>query len=187
MEDWSRHSSPAYSGWLKKKIEEIGEKTSPTMTHDEIISSTKTVVQGLETLRMEHHQVLNGLEAATNTAKTDSAPTGLAEEKMSLLQKSVDMIELAIGEAQVMMAFSGHMEYLESEKQKLKAQVRRLCQENSWLRDELAATQQRLQQSEQKCAALEEQKTHLEFMTQMRKYDSATSQVVHTLLLANHR
>ena len=75
------------------------------------------------------------------------------------------------------MAFSGHMEYLESEKQKLKAQVRRLCQENSWLRDELASTQQRLQQSEQKCAALEEEKTHLEFMTQMRKYDSASAQV----------
>ena len=76
-----------------------------------------------------------------------------------------------------MVAFSGHMEYLESEKQKLKAQVRRLCQENSWLRDELASTQQRLQQSEQKCAALEEEKTHLEFMTQMRKYDSASAQV----------
>jgi len=76
-----------------------------------------------------------------------------------------------------MVAFSGHMEYLESEKQKLKAQVRRLCQENSWLRDELATTQQRLQQSEQKCASLEEEKTHLEFMTQMRKYDSTSSQV----------
>ena len=79
--------------------------------------------------------------------------------------------------SQVMVAFSGHMEYLESEKQKLKAQVRRLCQENSWLRDELASTQQRLQHSEQKCASLEEEKTHLEFMSQMRKYDPASSQV----------
>jgi len=81
------------------------------------------------------------------------------------------------GGMQVMVAFSSHMEYLESEKQKLKAQVRRLCQENSWLRDELASTQQRLQQSEQKCASLEEEKTHLEFMSQMRKYDTASSQV----------
>jgi kinesin light chain len=157
-----------------KKIDEIGEKTSPTMTHDEIISSTKTVVQGLETLRMEHNQVLNGLQTCV-TAGNKTEPS-LAEEKMTLLKKSLEMIELAMGEAQVMVAFSGHMEYLESEKQKLKAQVRRLCQENSWLRDELAATQQRLQQSEQKCAALEEEKTHLEFMSQMRKYDSATGQ-----------
>jgi len=87
------------------------------------------------------------------------------------------MVVPGVGDVQVMVAFSGHMEYLESEKQKLKAQVRRLCQENSWLRDELAATQQRLQQSEQRCAALEEEKTHLEFMTQMRKYDSTSAQV----------
>lgn len=77
---------------------------------------------------------------------------------------------------QVMFAFSSHLEYMESEKQKLRAQVRRLCQENSWLRDELANTQQRLQQSEQHCATLEEQKTHFEFMSQMKKYDT-TSQV----------
>jgi len=76
-----------------------------------------------------------------------------------------------------MVSFSGHIDYLESEKQKLKAQVRRLCQENSWLRDELAATQQRLQQSEQKCATLEEEKTHLEFMGQMKKYDTPSTQV----------
>ena len=71
-----------------------------------------------------------------------------------------------------MISFAGHMEAVESEKQKLRAQVRRLCQENSWLRDELSMTQQKLQQSEQRCAQLEEQKTHLEFMAAMKRYDS---------------
>lgn len=86
----------------RKKIEEIGEKTSsPAMTQEEIISSTKTVVQGLETLRVEHHQVLNGLQASADTEKTNTGTTGLTEEKMSLLKKSIEMIELAMGEAQV--------------------------------------------------------------------------------------
>jgi len=86
----------------RKKIEEIGEKTSsPAMTQEEIISSTKTVVQGLETLRVEHHQVLNGLQAGSDTKKTDTAAVGLNEEKTSLLKKSIEMIELAMGEAQV--------------------------------------------------------------------------------------
>jgi len=87
----------------RKKIEEIGEKTSsPAMTQEEIISSTKTVVQGLETLRVEHHQVLNGLQAGSdNTEKTETSTTGLVEEKTSLLKKSIEMIELAMGEAQV--------------------------------------------------------------------------------------
>lgn len=47
-----------------------------------------------------------------------------------------------------------HLNTVESEKQKLKAQVRRLCQENAWLRDELANTQQKLQMSEQKASVV---------------------------------
>ena len=73
------------------------------------------------------------------------------------------------------MALSGHLSSVESEKQKLRAQVRRLCQENQWLRDELAGTQQKLQKSEQSVAQLEEEKKHLEFMNQLKKYDEDLS------------
>ena len=38
-----------------KKIEEIGKMTA--LTQEEIVSSTKTVIQGLEALRNEHNQV----------------------------------------------------------------------------------------------------------------------------------
>ena len=40
---------------------------------------------------------------------------------------------------------AGHLQSMEAEKQKLRSQVKRLCQENAWLRDELASTQQKLQ------------------------------------------
>ncbi|KAM7398892.1 hypothetical protein PAMP_018197 [Pampus punctatissimus] len=50
-------------------------------------------------------------------------------------------------------------------------QVRRLCQENQWLRDELAGAQQRLQEKEQEVVTLEEQNRHLQFMSSIRKYD----------------
>lgn len=73
------------------------------------------------------------------------------------------------------MALSSHLNAVESEKQKLRAQVRRLCQENQWLRDELANTQQKLQKSEQSVAQLEEEKKHLEFMNQLKKYDDDIS------------
>lgn len=76
---------------------------------------------------------------------------------------------------QVMMALSSHLSSVESEKQKLRAQVRRLCQENQWLRDELAGTQQKLQKSEQSVAQLEEEKKQLEFMNQLKKYDEDLS------------
>lgn len=73
------------------------------------------------------------------------------------------------------MALSSHLSSVESEKQKLRSQVRRLCQENQWLRDELAGTQQKLQKSEQSVAQLEEEKKHLEFMNQLKKYDEDLS------------
>ena len=53
-----------------------------------------------------------------------------------------------------------------------RSQVKRLCQENAWLRDELANTQQKLQASEQTAAQLEEEKKHLEFMNSIKQYDS---------------
>lgn len=76
------------------------------------------------------------------------------------------------------MALAQHHEHVEAEKQKLRAKVRRLCQENGWLRDELDNTQQKLQFSEQRVAILEEEKKHLEFMNEMKKYDTNESQTV---------
>ena len=75
---------------------------------------------------------------------------------------------------QVILALSSHLGAVESEKQKLRAQVRRLVQENQWLREELAGTQQKLQRSEQAVAQLEEEKQHLLFMSQIRKLDEDT-------------
>lgn len=73
------------------------------------------------------------------------------------------------------MALCSHLSTVEAEKQKLKAQVRRLCQENAWLREELSVTQQKLQESEQKVAQLEEEKKHLEFMNSIKKYDDVST------------
>ena len=44
-----------------------------------------------------------------------------------------------------MFDISEHFENMEAEKNKFKSQVRRMNQENAWLRDELANTQQKLQ------------------------------------------
>ncbi|XP_051893694.1 kinesin light chain 1 isoform X4 [Pristis pectinata] len=102
---------------------------------------------------------------------TMSTMVYLKEDKLEKLSQ-----EEIIGKTkQVMMALSSHLSAVESEKQKLRAQVRRLCQENQWLRDELANTQQKLQKSEQSVAQLEEEKKHLEFMNQLKKFDEDLS------------
>ncbi|XP_054721166.1 kinesin light chain-like isoform X2 [Uloborus diversus] len=145
------------------------------MTQEEIITNTKTVIQGLEALKNEHNSILNGLLTSLKAVQQEKPnDSNVVEEKTSIIKKTLESIELGLGEAQVMMALAGHLQTVEAEKQKLKAQVRRLCQENAWLRDELANTQQKLQASEQMVAQLEEDKKHLEFMNALKKYDNET-------------
>ncbi|XP_011299207.1 kinesin light chain isoform X1 [Fopius arisanus] len=152
--------SKTINAYRIKKIEHIGRMTA--MTQEEIVAGARTVAQGLEALRVEHTGLLQGLQS-------QEAPE--ARDKVSLLCKNIEMIELGLGEAHVMMALANQLQMVEAEKQKLRTQVRRLCQENAWLRDELAGTQQKLQASEQAVAQLEEDKQHLDFMNEMRQYD----------------
>ncbi|XP_044254682.1 kinesin light chain isoform X1 [Tribolium madens] len=152
--------SKTINAYRIKKIESLGKMTA--MSQEEIVSAVRTVAQGLEALRSEHAGILHGLH---------EAPDPVANERAGLVQQSAEMIELGLGEAQVIMALANHLQLIEAEKQKLRTQVRRLCQENAWLRDELASTQQRLQASEQTVAQLEEEKRHLEFMSSVSKYD----------------
>ncbi|XP_074087120.1 kinesin light chain 2 isoform X1 [Macrotis lagotis] len=143
-------------------------------SQDEIVLGTKAVIQGLETLRAEHRALLAALlESLAGRGAAEPEPG--AQERSGLLRRSLEAIELGLGEAQVILALSGHLGAVESEKQKLRAQVRRLVQENQWLREELAGTQQKLQRSEQAVVQLEEEKQHLLFMSQIRKLDEDPS------------
>ncbi|XP_046743069.1 kinesin light chain isoform X4 [Diprion similis] len=152
--------SKTLNAYRIKKIEHIGRMTA--MTQEEIVAGARTVAQGLEALRCEHGGLLQGLQS-------QEAPA--AREKASLISRNIEMIELGLGEAQVMMALASHLQMVEAEKQKLRTQVRRLCQENAWLRDELAGTQQKLQGSEQAVAQLEVEKRQLNFMASIRQFD----------------
>uniref|UniRef100_A0A8C8SV53 Kinesin light chain n=1 Tax=Pelusios castaneus TaxID=367368 RepID=A0A8C8SV53_9SAUR len=160
---------------------EVGDGQAGRMTVDDIIAGTRQVVKGLEALRSENRGISQWLQQALLEDPGQEGIAGsqaleLLEEKYSLVHKSLEGIELGLGEAKMMIALSSHMGALEAEKQKLRAQVKRLCQENLWLRDELAATQLRLQQSEETVAQLEEEKKHLEFMNQLKQYDSREEQ-----------
>ncbi|KAL4647427.1 kinesin light chain 1-like isoform X1 [Arapaima gigas] len=149
--------------------DQVQLKGSAMLSGEEILCSTRQVIAGLEALRGENRNLLDSLQEALHSRP--STETGVEQEKRSIIQESLERIELGLSEAQVMMALSAHLGSLEAEKQKLRAQVRRLCQENQWLRDELAGTQQQLQEREQAVVTLEEQNRHLQFMSSIRKYD----------------
>ncbi|KAM3616228.1 uncharacterized protein V6R79_014640 [Siganus canaliculatus] len=152
------------------------------LSADEILCNTQQVIAGLEALRGENRSLLESLQEPAQTrpapeSRTASESSSVEQEKCGIIRQSLERIELGLSEAQVMMALSAHLGSLEAEKQKLRAQVRRLCQENQWLRDELAGAQQRLQDREQDVVSLEEQNKHLQFMSSIRKYDVDEPQV----------
>ncbi|XP_071832723.1 kinesin light chain-like isoform X3 [Apostichopus japonicus] len=148
-----------------------GGAAPQAMSQDEIVGGTKEVIKGLEQLKNEHNDILNSLYQSLKMVKKDKGDSNLVEEKTRMIEKSLESLELGLGEAKVMMALGHHLNMVEAEKQKLRAQVRRLVQENTWLRDELAATQQKLQTSEQNFAELDEKYKHLEYMNSIKKYD----------------
>ncbi len=78
-----------------------------------------------------------------------------------------------------MIQLGSYLQTIEAEKQRIKSQVKRLCQENAWLRDELAAVQKKLQESEQYSAQIEVELSHLKFLKELKKYDEdlASTQV----------
>ncbi|XP_053368931.1 kinesin light chain 1-like isoform X2 [Clarias gariepinus] len=146
------------------------EEKLERLTQEQIISKAKMVMQGLEALKSDHNVMLHSLMETIKCLNKDEE-TGLVYEKSSLLHKSVEMIELGLEEAQVMTALAAHLNAVESEKQKLRAQVRRVGQENKWLWDELSTVQQKLQKCEQSLVQVEEEKKHLEFLNQLKKYN----------------
>jgi kinesin light chain len=68
------------------------------MSQEDILQSTKTVVQGLDALKNEHGKMLTNILDSIRTTSTSSSSSltdaNKLEEKAGLLRKSMDMIEL---------------------------------------------------------------------------------------------
>ncbi|XP_043531596.1 kinesin light chain 1-like [Chiloscyllium plagiosum] len=69
------------------------------LSQEDIISNTKVVMQGLEALKNEHNSILHSLLETISCLKKDEE-ANLVHEKSNLIRKSVEMIELGLGEAQ---------------------------------------------------------------------------------------
>uniref|UniRef100_A0A6I8NUC5 Kinesin light chain n=1 Tax=Ornithorhynchus anatinus TaxID=9258 RepID=A0A6I8NUC5_ORNAN len=145
-------------------VEAGGARPSP----EEVVAQTRLLVQGLEALRAEHRslagQLLDGLGGGLLPGGTPgpSEPPepgqALVLEQQDALSHILDDLTLGLGEAQVLLALSGHLGAVEAERRGLQAQELRLAQENAWLQEELEEARRRLQGSEGTVARLEEEK-----------------------------
>ncbi|XP_028921098.1 kinesin light chain 3 [Ornithorhynchus anatinus] len=156
-------------------VEAGGARPSP----EEVVAQTRLLVQGLEALRAEHRslagQLLDGLGGGLLPGGTPgpSEPPepgqALVLEQQDALSHILDDLTLGLGEAQVLLALSGHLGAVEAERRGLQAQELRLAQENAWLQEELEEARRRLQGSEGTVARLEEEKQILVAQGQQRR------------------
>jgi kinesin light chain len=155
----------------------VESNTEKKMTQEDVISNTKTVIQGLEALKNENNTLLNGIRSTLaktpppNENSFDRANYLLMQEKAAIIEKSISSIELGLSEAQVMIALQQHLQMVEAEKHKLRAQAKRLSQENAWLRDELSKTQQKLMDADKEKITLEQENKHLKFNLSLKEID----------------
>ena len=79
----------------------MSSSASAALSQEEILSNVKAISQGLEALKSEHQQILLGLEASVDTIKKENGDSGFVEQKAYIITKSVESLDLGIGEAQV--------------------------------------------------------------------------------------
>ncbi|CAH1277074.1 KLC1, partial [Branchiostoma lanceolatum] len=74
--------------------------TNTTISQEELLTDTKTVTKGLETLKSEHNGILGSLLESLKSIKKEGVDSNLVEEKAAIIRKSLEQIELGLGEAQ---------------------------------------------------------------------------------------
>lgn len=71
------------------------------VTQQEILSQTSIVAKGLESLRVEHQQILSSLKESLAAIGKEDGATRFIEDKLGLIGKTLEKLELAVGEADV--------------------------------------------------------------------------------------
>uniref|UniRef100_A0A1I7YE11 Kinesin light chain n=1 Tax=Steinernema glaseri TaxID=37863 RepID=A0A1I7YE11_9BILA len=139
------------------------------LTQEDIVNNTRTVLQGLEALKMEHVTIEENLER--NRSFLEPEESVLFDEKLSIIRKNMDTLTLAIDEAQVMIQLVRYTQMLEAENQKLKSMNKSLAQEGEWMRNELYYYREKIKDANQKNAELEEENKHLAFLNTIKDLD----------------
>jgi len=187
-------SSSASSAAVTKRISPL----RGNLSHAELISQTKTVRNGLTSLRDDHYTILAGIRdeyenqrndnrnnltsnEAQNAGSVSSSsvnPTSNNSEHETLdnslearvqnVTASLEKLEVGIEESSVLLALSEHFTRMETDREGLRLEMGRVTEENEWLREELSETQKRMIEAEAELAELKEEKAQWKFMEELK-------------------
>lgn len=135
-----------------------------------IIARTRECGTGLTSLRDDHLSILanirNEEEDRRNTGQ--ESDKGI-EERINAVTESLQLLEVGVAESGVMLSLAEHFDTLEADRSMARLEMRRVKDENDWLREELEDTERRLEDALSRLAGLEEEKKHWLFTEEVRK------------------
>lgn len=127
-----------------------------------IITRTRECGAGLSSLRDDHVHVLERIQR-------EEEPGPLLEDRIANVTSSLERLEVGVAESGVIIALSSHFDKLEADRTLARLEMRRMQDENEWLREELEDTEKRLEDALARLAGIEEEKLHWNFMEEVRK------------------
>lgn len=141
--------------------------------NSDLLSLVKNNRAGLKTLRDDHLDILSEIrdeeENRRNSVEADTGGDRDLEDRISAVTESLQMLEVGVAESGVMLSLAAHFDMLESERSITRMEMRRVKDENDWLREELEDTEKRLEEALSRLAGLEEEKKHWQFLEQTRR------------------
>jgi len=132
----------------------------------QILARTRECGAGLASLREEHLAILANIR---QEEKEEAATHLILEDRIAAVTDSLEKLEVGVAESGVMLALAGHFEQLEADRSLARLEMRRMQDENEWLREELEDTERRLEDALARLAQMEEEKQHWLFMEEVRK------------------
>jgi len=135
-----------------------------------IIARTRECGAGLTALRDDHLSILANIrEEEENRRNTSEGGEKGIEERISAVTESLQLLEVGVAESGVMLSLAAHFDTLEADRSMARLEMRRVKDENDWLREELEDTEKRLEDALARLAGLEEEKKQWLFMEEVRK------------------
>lgn len=131
-----------------------------------LLSLVRSNRAGLSRLRDDHTEILDNIRRQPGTQEPGA---GDIEERVTAVTESLQLLEVGVAESGVMLSLAAHFDTMESERTLSKMEMRRVKNENDWLREELEDTEKRLEDALSRLAQLEEEKKHWDFMEETRK------------------
>ena len=126
---------------------------------------------GLRALREDHLNILDCLSSKhgdkNNNCDKKNTPDENIKERISAVADSLQLLDNGLADTGLLLSLSDYFETFEAERCVTRLEMKRVKDENDWLREELESTERRLHEALSRLTGLEEEKRQVKFTNEV--------------------